>query len=325
MPDMAATFVRFADEECRGRSGLYERLARGVAMSPELHGLAAEAGSGQPVPNLFFAAVHDLLLNGADGALRGFYPSVGGGNPGDPMPALRAFCDMHRERIAQRLRTRRVQTNEVRRSTCLLPGFELVARRAGGRPLAIVEVGAAAGLNLRFDRYHYDYGPAGSWGGPAAAVALTCDTRGTRPPLPRGPIDVAWRLGIDVDPIDVRDPAAAGWLRALVWPDQPERAERLARAIADAAADPPSLLSGDALDLLPRALADAPADAVVCVVHTYVLNQFSAEGRRRFAELTAGVPFVLSIGGGAEKKVRLNDEVLAGCDPHGGWLEWRAK
>jgi hypothetical protein len=324
---LAAVFERFAAFECAGHSRLYERLARGVAAEPELLALAALARPGQPVPNLLLAAVHHLLLGGAPGNLAGYYPSVGGDAEGDPVPAFRAFCRAHRPAIAHLLATRRVQTNEVRRSACLLPGFARAAELAGGRPLAVVEVGAAAGLNLRWDRYRYDYGSAGTWGDLDAPLLITCDARGTRPLLPASTPAVDWRVGIDLDPIDVRDPDAAGWLRALLWPDQPDRAALLERAIAAARADPPRLLGGDALDLLPGVLAEAPPGAALCVVHTFVLNQLTLEGRQRFAELTAAVPFVLAMQRSPVEphaELRLDDEVLARCDPHGGWLEWLA-
>src|SRR4051794_3279610 len=104
MPDLqalAAVFERFAEFECAGHSRLYERLARGVAADAELLALAARARPGQPVPNLLFAAVHHLLLGGAAGDLSRFYPSTGGADDGDPVPAFRAFCRAHLQAIAR--------------------------------------------------------------------------------------------------------------------------------------------------------------------------------------------------------------------------------
>ena len=46
------------------------------------------------------------------------------------------------------------------------------------RPLALIEVGASAGLNLLFDRYGYDYGAGRSAGDPSAPVRFTCALRG---------------------------------------------------------------------------------------------------------------------------------------------------
>ena len=165
---LATRFERFAALEADGHSRLYGRLARAVATDRELLSLAAHAAPGQPAPNLFLAAVHHLLLGGADHPLRRFYPSVGGHGRGDPAPAFRDFCRVHREYLAALLAARRVQTNEVRRCALLVPAIGAAWRRLEERPLALVEVGAAAGLNLGWDRYRYVYVPQGSWGNPAS-------------------------------------------------------------------------------------------------------------------------------------------------------------
>jgi hypothetical protein len=93
-----------------------------------------------------------------------------------------------------------------------------IQQHGGERPLALVEVGASAGLNLLWDRYHYDYGEQ-SCGDPASPVQLHCALRGpSRPPLPQHMSDIASRIGLDLHPIDVHDEAEALWLRALIWP-----------------------------------------------------------------------------------------------------------
>src|SRR5690348_12222005 len=92
--ELSQRFVAFAEHECRGRSPLYERLSNAIAQDGELLRLAAEARPGQPVPNLFFAAVQFLLLQGEGPELARFYPALGGkfGAGDDPFPAFRAFC-----------------------------------------------------------------------------------------------------------------------------------------------------------------------------------------------------------------------------------------
>src|SRR5262245_55878285 len=158
---LSQRFVRFADQECGAYAPLYDRLARGIADDPELLTIAAHTRSGQQAPLLLLAAVHSLLLSGANHALSAFYPCVTHGAavpPGDPLPAFRAFCRDYRDALLELVSTGLVQTNEPRRCTVLLPAFAAVAHLAGGRPLALIEVGASAGLNLLFDRYGYDYG-----------------------------------------------------------------------------------------------------------------------------------------------------------------------
>src|SRR5712691_3822934 len=154
---LAQRFVRFADQECGAYAPFYDRLARGIAGDPELLTVAAHTRSGQQAPLLLLAAVHYLLLGGADHALGAFYPSVThrtAAPPGDPMPAFRAFCRDHRDALIELVSTGLVQPNEPRRCTFLLPAFATVARLAGGRPLALIEVGASAGLNLLRSEEH---------------------------------------------------------------------------------------------------------------------------------------------------------------------------
>ena len=89
--------------------------------------------------------------------------------PGDPVPAFRSFCQDHRAALIELVSTGLVQTNEPQRCTVLLPAFATVARLAGGTPLALIEVGASAGLNLLFDRYGYGYGTGRLAGDPNLA------------------------------------------------------------------------------------------------------------------------------------------------------------
>ncbi|HEY7295580.1 MAG TPA: DUF2332 domain-containing protein [Dehalococcoidia bacterium] len=338
--ELAKRFLVWADHECRGRTPLYERLSYAIAADEELLRLAAHARQGQPVPNLLFGAVQFLLLRGEGPELARFYRTLGGTYTpdDDPFPAFRAFCLAHWDEIAAIEQTRLVQTAHARRCALLLPAFELVSRTFDRRPLALIEVGASAGLNLVWDRYAYTYSN-GRRAGPAdAAVQLTCELHGAlAPPIPEALPAVGWRLGLDLNPIDLRDTDEALWLRALIWPDEPGRAELLRQAITAAGAGPPSLVAGDALETLPAAVAEAPQELPLCIYHSFTLNQFSSEGRRRFAELVSKlargrelalislealsratpVPD-LTVQLGAEMRPRL----LAHCDAHGAWLEW---
>lgn len=333
------TFGRL--EAAPNGSPLYARLCAEIAEDAELLELAARAQSF-PVPNVFLAAVHDLLLGGVEHPLAAFYPSVAGAARAparaDPFPSFRAFCLEHRAAIEGRISTRRTQTNEVRRCALLVPALAVAWRRAAHRPLAIVEVGASAGLNLLWDRYGYDYGGGRTCGDPASPVRLACELRGgDQPPLPAPLPPVASRAGIDVDPVDATDPEATRWLRALVWPEHEGRAALLAAALELARRDPPVLIAGDALDALPDALRALPADAAPCVVHSFTLNQLSRRGRARFDQILrehagAGPLWRISLElehpEGAPLRLltyrarERTSEILATAHPHGRWLEW---
>lgn len=322
-------------------SPLYSRIASAVADDPDLLDVVAESRRNQPVPLLFLAAVHSTLATVPDHPLARWYPTVSGGDVAadDPAEALRDFVQRHRGTITELVRNRSVQTNEVGRCALLLPAFEIVSRRAE-RPLAIIEIGCSAGLNLRFDDYRVDYtGPSGhvSAGRLDSPVVLTCTVRGRRPPLPDAGIAVGSRIGIDLRPLDVADPADAAWARALVWPDQPERHHRLGHAIRLLVEDPPALFTGDALLDLPAHVADVPAEHAVCVVTSHVLNQLPANARDELDSVFERL-------GGTRPIWRISNEwlhtdtpqlelaayhgdhhrheLLARVDKHGAWIDW---
>src|SRR5262245_36458472 len=215
------------------RAPLYSRMASGIAQDEPLAGLLLRAPAAQRQPVLLFACVHDLLLSGVDGdseELVQYYPNLTASpDEGDPDPALRRFCAHHDPALTELLGSRSTQTNEIGRCALLLPAFGLLAAEVG--PLAHLDVGASAGLNLLLDRYGYRYQPGG-WVAPASGspIELECGTRGDVPVPSALPV-IADRLGLDRAPVDVHDPAATRWLEACVWPDQPDRFERLRTAL----------------------------------------------------------------------------------------------
>jgi len=341
---LASRFRRFAETEADGSSPLYARLSRGVADDHVLLDLVAgSAQTSQPAPNLLFGAVHRLLLRGAQHALRHYYPSLVGGadlDESDPVGAFHDFCLTHRTEVQALLATRLVQTNEVGRAASLLPAFQVVSDRVGGRPLALVEIGCSAGLLLAWDRFRYDY--AGfEVGDVSSPLTLAPRLEGDRLPPAGDPLPpVGSRLGIDLNPLDVTQADDRDWLRALVWPEHAERAARLDAAIALFAADPAPRWRGDAVELLPRALEDAPPDATICVFHCHTLNQFPREASDRLRTILresgrtrtvyrvaeewtvdAGTTLDLFTYGAGEER----HERLAQVDHHGRWIRWLAE
>jgi hypothetical protein len=336
---LSRRFERFATLEAGGSSPLYGRLCLGIARDPDMLALAAQA-CNQPVPNLFLAAVHYLLLKGSQHPLAAFYPSVSNDprSDEDPYPHFRALCFEYRADILNLISTRRVQTNEVRRCAYLVLAFGLVAQRAPDRPLALVDIGASAGLNLLWDRYSYDYGDGRRVGDPNSPVQLACELRGDRhPPIPAALPKVAFRVGLDLNPIDARDPDAVLWFRALIWPEHQERVDRLLRAVQIARHEPPQLIAGDALETLPDVLAMIRQDLTVCLYHMHTINQFPQEARERLSALIAehgaqrDLYRISSEGIGtphtqlelvAFKRGVKTEKVLAYVDSHGQWVEW---
>jgi hypothetical protein len=301
---LAERFQRFGERECAHVSPFYAQLSARIAEDSDLLAIAAAGeGRSQPVPNLLFAAVQYLLLTGSQHRLAECYPALGGTTTAHavPMPIFRDFCLTHAEPIRELIATRLVQTNEVRRCALTLPALALAA---ADQPIALIEVGTSAGLNLLLDHYQYRYVSgleAGDLGlhserrrlpgrglqstHPPSPLTLICEIRGNASWLPTHIPSIVWRLGLDLNPIDVQDPDAARWLEALIWPEQTERAELLRQALHIAAAYPPPIWAGDAIALLPHAFHEAPQNAVLCIVHTFTLNQFSPSMREQFYTL----------------------------------------
>ena len=218
----ARVFAALA-ESAKPRAPLYVRLAEGIAADHELAGLLLLAPPTQRQPVLLLACVHFLLLDGRDHELARYYPNLTEHpDPGDPVPAFRAFCHANADELAELLATRSTQTNEIGRCALLLPVFGLLAAEVGD--IAHLDVGTSAGLNLLLDRYEYAYEPGGEVGGPSP-VRLECGTRGPVPVPPAMP-PIVQRLR--ARPVAGRRPrprpaTLAGSLR-LAGPDRPLRA-----------------------------------------------------------------------------------------------------
>jgi hypothetical protein len=339
--------VIYGSQIAQNASPLYANLARAVANDPELLALVAEADESTTVANLFFAAVHYLLLDDPTAPLAAFYPDlVAQPRPiVEAYPIFRAYCLEHADEIRMLVTTRRVQTNEVRRCAPLLLALQTVWERGGRRPMALIEIGASAGLLLNWDRYAYAYQDekgAKTVGDLSSPVHIESVLRGENaPPLPAALPLVAWRAGADIHPIDPTDERETRWLRALIWPEHQDRMALLDAALAVARSYPPRIIAGDAGEMLPALLAQAPADATLCVCHGFTLNQMPTATREHILARVEEhsrqrglyrvalewwpsnpTPTVelFTYSDGAQRS-----ELLSRCESHGRWVEWLAQ
>lgn len=267
LADMARCFAHTPEF---ASSPLYQSLSRTVANNADLLRLAARGRPGQYPTFLFFGAVHALLLAGTDHPLARHYPSIVGGQalpPDAAGPALVDFCAAHEAELVAIIATRLVQSNVVKRALALRLGLAAIGRRVAA-PVHLVEVGASAGLLLRFDRYGYALGGRRS-GDPASPVQIAAEWRGdvAVPDLDALPA-LASVTGVDLHPLDVRDTADQRWLEALVWPENRGEADLLRRALAVVAADPPPLRAGDAIDVCPVLATELPPGEPRVVFHS---------------------------------------------------------
>jgi hypothetical protein len=323
--DVAERYARFARDEAPGRSALYAQWAAGVAADPATAAVLARIPATRRQPPLVFAVSRML------------------GAPEAGFPAWADWLQAHADAVVAEASRRRLQTNEPQRCAALLPALAAVEG-----PIALLEVGASAGLCLYPDRYSYRYRAEGAVvaldpvDGPSTVV-LDCEVTGD---VPLRMPDVVWRAGIDLEPLDAGDPADRRFLTSLVWPGERGRAGRILAALDIVAADPPLLRAGDAADpgTLRAAAALAPRDATLVVTTPGVLPHIARRERERLVETVRGLDavwvtidppglhsaaswewqpavdpatwggFVLGVDGRA----------LAAVDPLGAFVRWRA-
>jgi hypothetical protein len=239
-----------------------------------------EATYEDAVPLRFLGGIHRLVLAGQAPELASHFPSVGGdGDAAGAWPDVLAALDEHGDAIRDAL-TRPPQTNEVGRSAALVGGFLVVARDTR-LPLRVLEVGASAGLNLRFDRYWYESDGAG-FGESASPVRFAGLWEEGRPPFD-AQTTIAERRGCDRDPIDAGNEDGRLTLLSYVWPGQTERFTML-RAALDVARDVPVTIDrADIPAWLGRQL-DAPAPDRATVVFHSIVWQYLTDDERATAE-----------------------------------------
>lgn len=265
---LAAYYDDFGRHWAHGTSPLYEDWACAIAEDAEVVRRLTALPRRQQQANLLFAAARRA------------------GVPLHPYAEVRDELLDAWDRISEISATHSTQTNEPGRAATWLPPLS----RLDG-PVALLEVGAAGGLCLFPDHCRVTYTtPPGEFLHEPDAAGPTIDLRCTvddAAAVPTGPVEVAWRAGLDLAPIDVRDPESLRWLELLVWPgpDHDARIARLRQAADAAASAPPRIVSGDLVDDLEALAATAPADAHLVVFHSAVLMYPDAAKRDTFVAL----------------------------------------
>jgi len=309
----AENYRRFARREVVQASPQYARLAEAVAADERVVAFLESLPQEKRQPNLLFAAAAYLL-----------------GEPADAH-TLNRLVASRRDELGRVMRTRRTQTNEAARCATLLPALAMVPG-----PLALLEVGASAGLTLLPDRYSYDYAGHRVEGTDRQAPVLYCQPYGPVP-VPGETPGVVWRAGLDLNPLDVNDADDARWLECLLWPGETGRWRRLHDALATARRCTPTIRRGDLIEDLATVAADAPPEATLVVYHTAVLAYVDYDARQAFADkvtelgavwLANEAPGVIALAGGGRSPtggfelIRDGTQLLAHTDSHGAWINW---
>jgi hypothetical protein len=255
---IARRYLHFADREARGSSPSYETWSRAMAADRTLLAQLATLPAAKQQPNLVFAALR-----------------WHGRRPGD-LASLRQGLLERWPEVSRTIMRRATQTNEPARCAVLLP----LLHRVGG-PIALIELGAAAGLCLIPDRYSYAYSDGTTVHPPAGQSEVAIECRVAAGSLPRDLAipQIVWRAGVDLNPFDPADPDTAAWLTTLIWPEHDLRRRRLAAALRLAATPGVRVERGDLRDRLGALLAEAPADATPVVFHSAALAYLAAGDR----------------------------------------------
>jgi hypothetical protein len=313
----AERYRAFAEVDARGMSATYDEWALGVADDPATIALIDELPPAKRQPNLVFSAAR---FQGA---------------PAGPYSLFRTWLAEHWIEVRAIALSHATQTNEAARCALLLPAL-------GGieGPLALLEVGASAGLCLYPDRYSYRYTghPQLDPGDGPSAVVLECEASADVP-VPRGLPEVVWRAGIDLNPLDVTHADDLAWLDALIWPEHDDRRARLQAAARIAAAGPPRIVAGDLNERLAALAAEAPTEATLVVFHTVVLAYLPEPERARFVEAVRKLPGhwlsaearsvlpAIAVRDDVENDstdlvLALDGEQIAWVQPHGRAIRW---
>lgn len=333
-------FVKFAEKECKGVSPLYFYLSHQMAKDDELIEIASMCKERQPMPNLFFAAVHYLLLKDSTHELAKYYPSIFDDYKKNlPFELFKQFCLDYKAEIIAIEQSRIVQTNALNRCAYLMP---ILSFLHGNKKVNIVDIGTSAGLNLNFDEYEYYYNGKKRWG--SSAVKIHNEIRkGQLPEFNHLP-SIYRKVGIDQNPLDVKDEDNALWLKALIWADRTARFEKMEQAVKIAQHADIQLEKGDTLKDFERIILAQERNLSLFVLHTHALYQFTCEERLKFRALIdeigtkrdlnylavegsrvfakdfgrSGILVVLTTYENGVKKEKL----IAITNGHANWIEW---
>lgn len=310
----------FGEVEAHGQSPLFEEWALGIAEDAEILALISSLPLQKRQPNLVFATARFL------------------GAPEDGYASVRAWLLEHWPAVANEAHQRMTQTNEPRRCAAILIALGLIAERIEG-PIALLELGASAGLCLYPDRYSYRYGDGEELHPETGPSAVQLDTEVVGPvPIPTRLPEIVWRAGIDLRPLDVANPEDVRWLETLVWPEQTERLERIRAAVDIVRHDPPVLVRGNAIDELDALAAAAPANVTLVVITSAMLVYLPYPERMQLIEAireTGGHGISLDATGVRPKMdaqyphpvpgrftLSLDGVPLADVGPHGQFIDW---
>ncbi|MEM6698831.1 MAG: DUF2332 domain-containing protein, partial [Bacteroidota bacterium] len=294
----------------------------------------------QPIPNLFFAAVHYLLLSNPEEKLAIYYPSISK-NVGTYLPfeLFKEFCIRNKKQIQELEGTKIVQTNSLNRCAYLMP---ILSNHFYNQAINVIDIGTSAGLTLGLNRYEYHYDDTYLIG--ESSVKVKSKTKGGQMPDIQAIVTINKKVGIDQNPLDLKVEENANWLRALIWADRVERTENMEAAIAIAQSENIQFEQAFTGTQLEEIIQSQEMEVPLVIYHTNVLYQFTKEERKEFREMIDRIGrdrdlvYIAAEGSAVfdnsddytgvlvekteYKNQRKSSETVARTNGHANWIKW---
>lgn len=336
-------FLTFAETECKGNSELYYRLSFQIANDPELLNIASNTRTGQPIPNIFFAAIHYLLLKNQDEELARHYPSIQKKKFEEiPFGIFKKFCIEHQDAIEKIISTRIVQTNVISRCAYLMPVFSKIISEEN-KPVTIIDIGTSAGLTLNFDQYEYWYNNEKVFGQSNVIVKSTIIDSAI--PEIYKILQPISKIGIDQNIIDPTDKDEILWLKALVWADQLERFTAIDEALKSDELKRIKFIKADSVLDFEKEILKTDSKQTLIIYSTHVLYQFPENLKDEFYNMLDRIAqtrnfYFLSVEGikhllekyhfknsvvelTSYKNKKKTETFIAETNGHGNWIKWK--
>jgi hypothetical protein len=335
-------FINFAESECKGTSQLYYQLSNQIANDDDLLEIASTTRPGQPISNIFLAAVQYLLLKHPKNELANYYPSIQKKEVSEiPFSLFKVFCIKNKDRIIDIISKRIVQTNVINRCAYLMPVLSKIIAE-DNKPTTIIDIGTSAGLTLNFDQYEYWYNGEKVYGDSPVKVKSNI----LESEIPQiYPINQhLTKIGIDQNIIDPTDEDEILWLKALIWPDQLERFTALKEAVKLKALKNIKFIQVQSILDFEIEILKVKKNENLIIYSTHVLYQFSHEQKDAFYSMLDRVGsqrnfYFLSVEGMQILQERYNSEeivieltqynnnkkepsFIAETNGHGNWIKW---
>lgn len=335
-------FIAFAEFECQGNSSLYYDLSRHISNDEDLLKIASKTRIGQPIPNIFLAAVHYLLLKNPNNELANYYPSNQNKQVSEiPFTLFKTFCMENKNEIIDIITKRIVQTNVINRCAYLMPILSKIIAEEN-RPTTIIDIGTSAGLTLNFNQYEYWYNGHTVFGN--SKVKVKSDIKDSEIPKIYQINQRLSKIGIDQNIIDLTNEDEILWLKALIWPDQLERFTAMGEALKLEELKNIQFVKAKFISDFEKEILKVNKDENLIVYSTHVLYQFSEDQKDAFHLMLDRIGshrdfYFLSVEGVEILKQSYNSKeivielvhykghkkeqaFIAETNGHGNWIKW---